>query len=171
MAIQQMLLGAKSAGASPTGTYGTYSFYRSFPGGSSPSLSTAQAFSTWLNNFENSNNVTQMTMTFSQGTTYTITDVNYINGLRAAVASGSDYGTGSTNNWFLGWNCQSGTSLSYLFSRNGNHSPTFVIGGTSSCSCSYTQIRPLINNANWGGWNGGCGKSTQSMGMSFTGYV
>ena len=170
MTIQQMLFGVADGNAAQ-GTYGTYSFYESFPSGSSPSLSTAQAFSTWLTNFENSNNVTQMTMSFSQYGTYYINDVNYINGLRAAVASGSDYGTGATNNWFLGWNCQSGTSLSYLFSRNGNHSPTFVIGGTSSCSCSYIQIRPLINNSNWGGYSGGCGQGTQYMGMGFTGYV
>ena len=136
-----MLLGAKSSGTPPTGTYGTYSFYGLFSG-SGGSSTPASSYVTWLSNFENSNNVTQMTMTFSLGTTYTITDVTYIDGLRTALAAGSDYGTGATNNWALAWNCGSGTG-GYNFTRGGNGSPTFVIGDTYSCSCSYTQIRPL----------------------------
>lgn len=172
MSIQQMLLGAKSAGASPTGTYGTYSFYGLFSG-SGASSTPAQAYVQWLTNFENSNNVTSMTMTFSLYGTYTITDVNYINGLRTALAAGQNYGTGATNNWALGWNCGSGTG-GYDFVRGGNQSPTFIIGDTYSCSCGSStvhQIRPLLANGNWGGYGGGCSQSGQYMGMGFTGYV
>ena len=168
MTIQQMLF-AVGGGSAPTGTYGTYSFYGLFSG-SGASSTPASSYVTWLTNFENSNNVTQMTMTFSSGTTYTITDVNYIDGLRTALSTGQNYGTGATNNWFLGWNCGSGTG-GYNFTRGGNGTPTFVIGGTSSCSCSYTQIRPLLSNGNWGGWNGGYNQPGQYMGMGFTGYV
>ena len=168
MTIQQMLF-AVGGGSAPTGTYGTYSFYGLFSG-SGASSTPASSYVTWLTNFENSNNVTQMTMTFSSGTTYTITDVNYIDGLRTALSTGQNYCTGATNNWFLGWNCGSGTG-GYNFTRGGNGTPTFVIGGTSSCSCSYTQIRPLLSNGNWGGWNGGCNQPGQYMGMGFTGYV
>ena len=166
MSIQQMLLGAKSSGTPPSGTYGTYSFYGLFSGTSTP----ASSYVTWLTNFENSNNVTQMTMSFGNGSTYYITDVNYINGLRTALAAGSDYGTGATDNWALAWNCGSGSG-GYNFTRGGNGSPTFVIGYTGSCQCSYTQIRPLIGNQNWGGWGSGCNQSAQYMGMGFTGYV
>ena len=169
MTIQQMLLGAKSSGTPPTGTYGTYSFYGYFSGSGSSSTP-AQAYVQWLTNFENSNNVTQMTMTFSQGTTYYITDVTYIDGLRTALASGSNYGTGTTTNWYLGWNCGSGTG-GYNFTRGGNSAPSFVVGGTNSCSCSYKNIRPLLSNGNWGGWSGGCSQSGQYMGMGFTGYL
>ena len=148
-----------------------YSWYETFNGGQSPSFSTAQAFATWLGYLENPPNggtILQLTATFSQGTTYTITDQNYIQGLRNAISSGSQYGQGTTTNWNFAWNCQSGSSLTYLFNRNGNHSPTFVFNGTGSCSCSYRQIRPLINNSNWGGWSSGCSQGTQQMGMSFT---
>ena len=168
MTIQQMLF-AVGAGDAPTGTYGTYSFYGYFSG-SGASSTPAQAYVQWLTNFENSNNVTQMTMSFSNYGTYYINDVNYINGLRTALASGNNYGTGATNNWYLGWNCGSGTN-GYNFIRAGNGSPTFVVGGTNSCACSYSQIRPLLDNGNWGGWNGGCGQPGQYMGMGFTGYV
>lgn len=172
MSIQQMLLGAKSSGTPPTGTYGTYSFYGLFSG-SGASSTPASSYVTWLTNFENSNNVTQMTMTFSLYGTFTITDVNYINGLRTALAAGQNYGTGATNNWALGWNCGSGTG-GYDFVRGGNNSPTFIIGDTYSCSCgsaSVHQIRPLLANGNWGGYGGGCSQSGQYMGMGFTGYV
>ena len=164
-----MLLGAKSSGTPPTGTYGTYSFYGLFSGTSTP----ASSYVTWLTNFENSNNVTQMTMSFGNGSTYYITDVNYINGLRTALAAGQNYGTGATNNWALGWNCGSGTG-GYDFVRGGNQSPTFIIGDTYSCSCGSStvhQIRPLLANGNWGGYGGGCSQSGQYMGMGFTGYV
>ena len=168
-----MLLGAKSAAA---GGGNVYSFYGLFSG-SGASSTPAQAYVQWLTNFENSYNVTQMTMTFSlaggsaSSPTYTITDTGYINGLRSALAAGNNYGTGATNNWALAWNCGSGTG-GYNFTRGGNGSPTFVIGYTGSCQCSYTQIRPLLGNGNWGGWNYGCNPSTpQYMGMSFTGFV
>ena len=156
---------AAGDGNAPTGTYGTYSFYGLFSGSSTP----ASQYVQWLTNFENSNNVTQMTMSFSQYGTYYINDVNYINGLRTALSAGNDYGTGATNNWALAWNCGGGTG--YNFNRGGNSTPTFVIGGTYSCSCSYTQIRPLIGNSNWGGYGGGCNQPGQYMGMGFTGYV
>ena len=168
MTIQQMLFSVGD-GDAPTGTYGTYSFYGYFSG-SGASSTPAQAYVQWLTNFENSNNVTQMTMSFSNYGTYYINDVNYINGLRTALSTGQNYGTGATNNWYLGWGCGSGTG-GYNFIRGGNGSPTFVIGATNSCACSYTQIRPLLSNGNWGGYNGGCSQGGQYMGMGFTGYV
>ena len=147
----------------------TYSWYETFSSGQSPSLSTASAFATWLGYLENPPNggtIKSISSQFSQGSTYTITDSNYIQNLRNAISSGNSYGSGTSTNWWFGWNCQSGSSLNYLFTRNGNHSPTFVYNGTGSCSCGYRQIRPLINNSNWGGWNSGCGQGTQQMGMS-----
>jgi len=152
-----------------------YSFYGLF-NGSGASSTPAQAYVQWLTNFENSYNVTQMTMTFSSAggsassPTYTITDTGYINGLRSALAAGNDYGTGATDNWALGWNCGSGTG-GYNFTRGGKDTPTFIIGYTESCQCDYTQIRPLLDNGNWGGWGGGCNQPSQYMGMSFTGFV
>lgn len=130
-------------------------------------------FITWLNAFEIASNVIELRAYFGSSTnpTYTITDTNYIQGLQAAITSGSNYGSGTTSDWFMGWSCGSPSTVSSFF-RNGNDNPSFHFGNNNACQCdSAAVIRPLIGNSNWGGVSGGCSQPTQSMGLGFIGQV
>ena len=127
------------------------------------------AFISWLEALESATNVTELRAFFGSSTTptYVITDQTYITGLQAAIASGSNYGSGTSSSWFLGWGCgQPGTVSSFV--RGTSDNPSFHFGQASACTCdSQPIIRPLIGNQNWGGVGGGCNQGTQYMGMSF----
>mgnify|MGYP001468226476 CR=1 FL=1 len=150
----------------------TYSWSGDFVNGNAPSSTIATDYVNWLTNLESatSDNITELTATFSAGgpTTYTITDSTYIAGLKTALTNGNTYGSGSTTSWALGWNCQQAGYSGSTFIRGGNHSPTFIFDGTAICTGDHKQIRPLIGNSNWGGWAGGANQPSQTMGMSFT---
>ena len=155
-------VGGGGAGAQETKWYAQFS-------GTSFRSTYEPAYIQWLQALESASNVTELNAFFGDenNPVYTITDVSYIQGLQNAISSGNDYGSGTTTNWFMGWNCGSpGTTSS--FSRGGNNNPSFHFGNSSACSCENTAvIRPLIGNDNWGGRNGGCNQSTQFFGMSF----
>lgn len=143
-------------------------WYEQFSGNTYKS-SYEPAFISWLEALESATNVTELRAFFGSSTnpTYTITDQTYITGLQAAISSGSNYGSGTSSSWFMGWACGQPSTVS-SFVRGATQNPSFHFGQASACTCdSQPIIRPLIGNQNWGGVGGGCNQSTQFMGMSF----
>ena len=103
-----------------------------------------------------------MTLSSSLGGTITVTDPkvqDIANALRTAT-TGTNFSTViGGNTWSVIQGCVSGTANS--------NSIYLTTGGSCSCSGTYT-VRPMINNANWGGMAGSsCGQATQTITVKF----
>jgi hypothetical protein len=103
-----------------------------------------------------------MTLSSSTGTTITVTDPkiqDIANALRTATV-GTNFSTViGGNTWYVIQGCVQGTATA--------NSVYLTTGGACTCAGTYT-IRPMINNANWGGLGGSsCNQATQTLTVKF----
>ena len=142
----------------PSANAANVTFSQTFTQSAVPGSSVVSAWETFRSRLTGSYN--SFTWSNNLGATTTVSDATKIqtlaNALRAGTATSVSIGAAT---WYVGVGCggTAGYSTAVEFSNQ----------GTCSCTSGY-NIRPLINNSNWGGSNGTtCGAVTQTITITF----
>ena len=152
------LIGAINIGLSPSANAANVTFSQTFTLNSVPNSSVINAWESFRSQLTGT--YTSFTWSNNIGASVTVSDATKIQTLANALRTGtSTSAVIGASTWYVGIGCggTTGYSTAVEFSNQ----------GTCSCATGFS-IRPLINNANWGGSNGTtCGASTQTITITF----
>ncbi len=136
-------------------------FSRTFTNGQAPGTTIENAWTTFRSQLTGT--YTTMSLSNNLGGSITVTDAtkvqNIANALRTATTGTDTTVTIGANTWRIAHGCVSGTpDVNSIY---------LTTGGLCSCAGSYT-VRPMIKNANWGGFGSSCNQATQTITLTFS---
>lgn len=136
-------------------------FSRTFTSGQAPGATIENAWTTFRSQLTGT--YTTMSLSNNLGGSITVTDAtkvqNIANALRTATTGTDTTVVIGANTWRIAHGCVAGTPDA--------NSIYLTTGGLCSCGGSYT-VRPMIKNANWGGFGSACNQATQTITLTFS---
>lgn len=145
----------------PTPTTSGATFSRTFTNGQAPGTTIENAWTSFRASLTGTYTTFTFTSTLAGSTSYNVTDAVKVQALANALRNGAVTSqTIGANTWLVGCcACRNG----------GGTSPTYIeFSNVGSCSASSTAaLRPMINNANWGGIGTTVNAATQTLTLTF----